>query len=571
MKITLSLLLCSCMLTPVCLCAQQRFDVIIHEFMADPSPAIGLPGSEWIELKNNSGTAINLQQWRIADATGQSNPLPAYLLQPDSMVIVCTGSAVAALSVFGSTIAVSNFPTLDNESDLLSVKAPNGMTVHALQYNSSWYRNEVKREGGWSLEMMDSHLPCGGQQNWKASDHPAGGTPGRKNSTDTTRTDLTGPQLLRSFSADSSTIVLLFDEPLDSLSGATVSNYSIDNGLQVLQAITVPPLFTQVQLKLNTHLQWNTIYQVQVNNTHDCKGNAIRNGSTVKAGRAGEALWSDIVINELLFNPRSGGEDYIECYNRSHKVLDLSGLSLANRNSNRAISNIKAISNTPFYIYPGEYVVFASNPAQLALDYFVQAPDRVISMTTLPSLPDEEGYALLLNTAGVIVDEVPYSEKWHFKLIDNPEGVALERISPEGFSPDQGNWHSAASTAGYGTPGYKNSQYLSVHAVPATIAVQPAVFSPDNDGRDDVAAIQYSVTAPGYIANMVIYDAGGRPVRYLVRNGLLGLSGQWTWDGLDEKKNKLPVGRYIVFTEIFNLEGKKQSFKNVIVLARPLH
>lgn len=571
MKKTLSLLVSISMLTPVCMWSQQRYDVVIHEFMADPSPAIGLPASEWIELKNNSNTVINLQQWRLADATGQSNTLPAFLLQPDSLVIVCTGSAAAALSAFGSTIAVSNFPSLDNDGDILSLKAPNGMTIHALHYNTGWYRNEVKKEGGWSLEMMDSRQPCAGSSNWRASQHPTGGTPGSKNSTDTLLADNTGPQLLRSYTTDSSTLVLLFDEPLDSISGATTSHYQLDNGIQVIQAVTVSPLFTQVQLKLQTHLQWNTVYQVQVNNTRDCKGNAIRSNSTVKAGRAGDAQWSDLVINELLFNPRSGAEDYIECYNRSHKVLDLADLSLANRNSSRVISNIKAISSTPFFIFPGEYVVFSVNPAQLALDYFVQSPDRVISLATLPSLPDEEGYALLLNAAGVIVDEVPYSEKWHFKLIDNPEGVALERINPDGLSPDPGNWHSAASTAGYGTPGYRNSQYIEVNPAPATVAVLPVVFSPDNDGRDDVAIIQYSVTAPGYIANLVIYDAFGRPVRYLVRNGLMGLNGQWTWDGLDEKKNKLPVGRYIVFTEIFNLEGKKKLFKNVLVLARALH
>jgi len=32
----------------------------------------------------------------------------------------------------------------------------------------------------------------------------------------------------------------------------------------------------------------------------------------------------------------------------------------------------------------------------------------------------------------------------------------------------------------------------------------------------------------------------------------------------------LPVGTYIIFTEIFNLQGKKSSFKNTIVLARKL-
>jgi hypothetical protein len=40
---------------------------------------------------------------------------------------------------------------------------------------------------------------------------------------------------------------------------------------------------------------------------------------------------------------------------------------------------------------------------------------------------------------------------------------------------------------------------------------------------------------------------------------------------LDDKKLKLPVGSYILFTEMFNLNGKKEIFKNVVVLARKLN
>jgi flagellar hook assembly protein FlgD len=148
--------------------------------------------------------------------------------------------------------------------------------------------------------------------------------------------------------------------------------------------------------------------------------------------------------------------------------------------------------------------------------------------------------------------------------------VSLERIDPDGLSQDENNWHSAASTAGYGTPTYKNSQYKLTQIINAKIEVSPKVFSPDNDGRDDIATINYKTTEPGYVANITIYDANGRPVKYLVRNGTLGLSGYWNWDGLDDKKLKLPSGTYIVFTEIFNLKGKKENFKNVVVLARKM-
>jgi hypothetical protein len=221
-------------------------------------------------------------------------------------------------------------------------------------------------------------------------------------------------------------------------------------------------------------------------------------------------------------------------------------------------------------MFPGDYLVITEDFPSLERNYLVQNPAAVVLLASLPSYPNNEGDILLLNGQGDVVDEVKYSDHWHFKLIDNPQGVALERIDPAGPSQDAANWHSAASTAGYGTPTYKNSQYKQTQPVDAMIEITPKIFSPDNDGHDDIATIQYKISGPGYVANITIYDTQGRPVRYLVKNGILGSIGQWNWDGLDEKGNKLPIGTYIICTEVFNLQAKKQHFKNIIVLARRL-
>ena len=106
----------------------------------------------------------------------------------------------------------------------------------------------------------------------------------------------------------------------------------------------------------------------------------------------------------------------------------------------------------------------------------------------MPSFPDDAGDVIILNGQGALLDEVSYSDKWHFPLIANTEGVSLERISYEAASL-QGNFHSAATSAGYGTPGYRNSQYRLNEEVPGTLNIVPDIFSPDNDGTDDFATI----------------------------------------------------------------------------------
>ncbi|MEI9806392.1 MAG: lamin tail domain-containing protein [Bacteroidota bacterium] len=349
MKLILLLLLTA--LLPACLYAQNRYDIVMDEIMADPAPQTGLPNNEWIELRNTTSAPINLQNWRIGDAAGQSGPMPGFILEPDSFVIVCTGSAVASLSVFGTTISVTGFPSLDNDGDQLFLKAPNGMIIHAVSYTSSWYQNELKKDGGWTLEMTDTRSPCAGTSNWKASISTTGGTPGKKNSVDAVNNDQAAPQLKRAYTTDNTTIILVFDEPLDSIKGATIVNYSIDGGLSIAGAVTLPPLFDRVQLKTNSALAANTVYTITAGNVTDCKNNTIGSANKTRTGLPVDAGAGEWIINEILFNPKPNADDYVELYNNSSKIFDAAKLYIANRNSSGTVSSIKALSTDPFLYF----------------------------------------------------------------------------------------------------------------------------------------------------------------------------------------------------------------------------
>jgi hypothetical protein len=547
----------------------QRYDVVIDEIFADPAPAVGLPNAEYIEIKNMSGRTLNLAGWRIASPATASAPLPVYSLPADSFLILASTTAAALFSPFGRVLGVAGFPALDNDGTTLTLTSKEGALIHAVAYTKAWYNNAVKSEGGWSLEMRDTHNPCTGSGNWNSSTATPGGTPGQKNSIDGVNNDQAPPQLLRTYSIDSVTLITVFNESLDSLSAANAA-YTFSSGIIVSGASPQAPLFNTVELKISTPLQKQAVYTLTVNGAKDCKGNGIGAFNKAKAGLSEEALASEVIVNEVLFNPRPAAADFVELYNRSNKVLDAGKLFIANRNSTGAISSLRLLSETPFAIFPDDYIVVTEDAASLQSTYLVKAPLSVLSLSSLPSFPDDKGVVVLVNAGGMVVDEVLYSENWHFPLITDAEGISLERMNPNGASNVASNWHSAASTAGYGTPTYKNSQYKQTNAGSAVISVSPKVFSPDNDGQDDVATIGYSVEASGYTANVTIFDADGRPVRYLVKNGMLGLKGGWNWDGLSEEKAKLPVGTYVIFTELFNLGGKKQRFKNTVVLGRRL-
>jgi hypothetical protein len=163
--------------------------------------------------------------------------------------------------------------------------------------------------------MIDTKNPCSGISNWKASTDTRGGSPGIKNSVDAVNNDQSAPSIKNAYAIDNLNIVIVFDEPVDSLKGATITNYSIDGGLGIQSAISISPLFDKVQLRLTTAMQANKVYNVTVNNVTDCKNNPI--GSKKSQGRlASRCSLTEMVINEILFNPKSGGYDYVEFYNR---------------------------------------------------------------------------------------------------------------------------------------------------------------------------------------------------------------------------------------------------------------
>jgi hypothetical protein len=544
-----------------------RYEVVISEIMADPNPPLALPNAEYIELKNRSGHPLDLSGWTLTTSSASSGTIPKYLLPSDSFLILTSTSNVALFQPYGKTLGIPGFPALANEGSVLSLVSRDGRTIHAVPYSPDWYASELKAAGGWSLEMIDTNNPCSEKNNWTASVDAQGGTPGRQNAVHASYPDAVPPRLLHSFCTDSTTLIAVLDEPVDSAAASITANYALDKGLIILSVAPLPPLFLKIQLRLQTPVQEATVYELSVKNIRDCAGNTISMNTKVKAGWASEPGYRDLVINEILFNPRPNGSDYVECYNNSHKVLDAGRIYLGNRNAAGNSSSLQKLSEDHRYIFPGDYILLTGDDRSLKHDYLVKNEDAVLVLPSFPSYPDDKGDVLLMNFQGLLLDELVYSEKWHFPLITNAEGVSLERIDPLDSTQKSSNWHSAATSAGYGTPTYRNSQYKAAEELFAAFEVHPRIFSPDNDGRDDITSISYRFKESGYVANLTIFDDHGRRIRALVRNGLTGITGSWNWDGLGESGQNLRSGIYIILAEVFNLNGRKHQFKLPVVVA----
>ncbi|WP_295126969.1 lamin tail domain-containing protein [uncultured Chitinophaga sp.] len=535
----------------------QRYDVVIHEIFADPSPVIGLPAYEFLELHNRSAFPVNVGGWTVQTGSGNAK-LPSFWLKPDSCVILCAAAAQPYYMPHGMVLSPANFPTLTNEADRVVLFNADGAVIHSVEYSSAWYGNSLKQNGGWSLEMIDLDAACIGAANWKASVATMGGSPGKANSVVGQATQ-EGPVLTHLTTIDSSHVRLHFSMPLNSVNG---NNFLLAPGNLPTTVMLEPPMFQQVTLQLPFPMVAGQLYSIRSAEVMSCN-EVTASTPEINFGLPGTPAFGDLLISETLFNPPATASDFVEIYNRSNKVIDLSGLYLANRKSDGALDNITRLTLSGRQLLPANYSAFTEQRDALCRHYACKAFASLLETPPLPSFPNAEGSVVLLDAQGNVIDEVRYSEKQHFALIKNPKGISLERTT---FA-DMAIWHSASSSAGYATPGYVNSQLENTPALKGTLTAYPEVFSPDNDGRDDLAFIGYNFTSPGKVANITIFDAGGRPVKALARNQLLGNTGKLSWDGLSDSRQPLRPGIYIVYAEVFDLGGKVDKWKLPLVLA----
>ncbi len=540
-------------------------DLLINEIMADPTPALGLPAAEFIELVNVANYPIDLKGWKLSDRSNTIE-LPTKWVAPGEFVIVCDADFAQQFAGYGPVVAHASFPSLNNDGDSLTLTEPFGTVVEQVIYADDWYQLSPKPDGGISLERISLQNTCSGPHNWHGSLDPAGGTPGASNSVSNVLADTAAPQVMSAYFLDGQRIVVLFNEPLDTLLALTPATYLLTaDPLPPIpvQSVTLSPNRQECTLHIAYPADSNRLYKLMVGVLSDCNGN-ISEPNTVLLALASVPKPGQLVINEILFNPAPGGSDYVELYNTSDRIFDLSMLRLARVNDFDSVTSHYAASNHTFLLLPDQYVVCTEDRAWLLEHYYSPFPDNILE-TNLPTFPDDKGTVAVLYQSQRI-DQFHYSDKWHHPLIDNTEGVALERISPLAPTQDSMNWHSAAASVGFGTPAYRNSQFVLIDIGDA-ISLSPQVISPDQDGFNDFLVISYSFAQPGNIMNLWILDATGRPVIHLVKNALMDQQGFFTWDGVGSDGRKARMGHYILVAEVFDLTGKVRRTKKVFSVA----
>ena len=243
--------------------AQVR-NIIINEFMFDPSPSIGLPEAEYVELLNVSAEAVDLSGWTLNE-----RPIPGFMLMPGQLMVLCELDAVNIFHQSVPRTGLESWDRLNNEGQMIILKDAQGRIVDSLEYTADWITDPLKKYGGWSLERIDPFRICSDLHNWSVSLNLYGGTPGFINSVFSTLQDKKPPEVKSAECIDVHSIRIKFTETVDFYSNNPDDFFTILPDKQIIQFQHTGFSDTKV-IHFTTPMDSGMIYHLYIRNIADC-------------------------------------------------------------------------------------------------------------------------------------------------------------------------------------------------------------------------------------------------------------------------------------------------------------
>lgn len=532
------------------------YDIVIHEIMADPTPARALPPCEYVELYNRTREFFRLADLTIADESGQVF-LPDSLLHPGEYVILTDDDCGGALEPFGRVIPVEDLPNFNNDGDHVQLVDLAGRIIHDVDYDRNWYRPSDRSQGGWSLEMIHPDEVCKDASNWRAADRDRCGTPGGPNSVTPEDPEPPSLSLEQALAVEEDVLELDFDRRVDL---SDKRHIQISPHLEISQTRLDGD---KVDIYFAKALREGQRYEMVIDEVEDCQGIIHRGPFHSDFYLPRKADSGEVVINEVLFDPLSGGTDFVEIRNISQEYLKVSGpcLEVSHEDDTRF-----ACWQGDVILPPDGHLAFTEDTATLR-DHYTCGH---LMLFDHPGLPTEgSAVELFYHSFGFRrrLDRIKYREDWHSPVLEETEGVSLEKMRPRDSGTDRNNWHSASSVQGYATPGSRNSVDMATEVGGEDLMELPwDVFSPDGDGFRDWVEFHIFPEQEGYQLRLEVFDLKGRYLRRLASNALIGDAGIFIWDGTDDNGGLQPIGVYLVLAEMAHPDGQLVREKCTVVI-----
>lgn len=418
-------------------------DVFITEFLYDPFTG----AVEFIELFNKSNKFLNLADLTLNDQTSSRNIISTSdkLFVPGSYLVLSPDNSLNTLFPdIEIHVMDSRFTTLNNSGDRIVIRRSDGLLIDSLSYTSVWGGSKV------SLERRSTDISAAYLENWGDSPSPQFATPGKINDISP---DTQPPSVIFT-DVSKQLIIIRFSERIESIS-EVVLNPSINFSHQIKNDSLI--------ISTTAPLQSGQPVTVTMTSVTDLFGNR----TTLQK----EVIWFDIatiqpgnlIINEFFYKNSIDIPEYVEFYNTTSNYLSLKGLRFSDNMSEITLNEIQPFLEKDMIISPSGYIVITADPQ------FAFTTPNAVAVSSLPTLNDTGGDAIVLKNSGLLIDSLSYDSNFW----PNPTSTeSLERKDPMAASNDPSNWIVSQPS-----PGIRNFNYI-IDIDPPT-ALFSGFLSPD--------------------------------------------------------------------------------------------
>ncbi len=567
--------------------------IIINEIMAAPFAG----DCEWLELYNRGSVPVDIAHWTFHDlptASGSVNKFiittQSTLINPhDYAVIAADSSIMHLLSSFVQSnssvhVIIINHTSgfgFNNDADVIVLQDLTGKMIDSMGYHIA-----SSGQDGRSLERIDVDGSSMSATNWGTSQDSLGSTPGRINSIARLDYDLMVSNLTQKQTIAGAKVIPVINASIRNIGRRTADSIMIKfysdkncNGVPEPSELIHTIISTQALAAGDSILFSESFPQLASGVSNIIVVADWWRDERLQNNRASVSLKisyepCSIVINEIMYDPLNGQNEWFELFNRSSQTIDLAHWTFNDKPTSSGV-NLFEISNQPLIIRAGEYVVVTADssifklfPSLLQTDSTIHV--RVLNRSNGFGFNNDGDAVVLKDITTSTIDSVAYLPSWHNPNVIDTKGRSLERINPNIDSNDPRNWSTCTNILG-GTPGKVNSIITVSTKNNSVISISPNPFSPDGDGFEDFCIIRYNLPLITSTINLKIYDIKGRLIRTLANGELAGMRGEIIWDGFDNNKQRARIGVYVVFLEATDQSSNKViTAKAVAVVATKL-
>ena len=520
--------------------------VVITEIMANPKDAAGLPDAEYVEIYNRSGEDITAEGWSMGYGE-KTYAIPDTVMKSGAYVILTHERHAAEWDAAGVTdrIDMPEFPAIaNNEERYFRITDKDGRLLAYDLYSADYIDEDFKRKGGFSIELTDTDMIESGKESHAASCDKRGGTPGEANSVQKVSDEQIRPALTAAYADEDGNIVLTFSHPADRTAATDKSNYDISGRPDF--EITAGNALCNTVLISGITLSPETVTTVRTGNLTTPGGISIDMPETIEMTLPRKAQAGEIKMTEIMFKADDDTPEYIEIFNDTEDRLLLDDLWMEAAAADGEFKNASRVTESRLLIDPGSYLCLSGEPDMIMRKWDVPAW-RVIE-TSLPALNNNGGYARITDSSAQVIETAIFSDDSYTAELKDRKGISLERLSPRLDPLDTDSWLPATREKKYGTPAAENSQSASA---PSTskgdrFSLSTDVITPDNDGHNDFATIDYELPEGGYTADIEVFDSNGRMIRRIAEREHLAGTGSFIWNGQDDNGRKASRGIYVI-------------------------